>query len=265
MSSLSARPLSGIPEIRPGDDLAALIVAALDGEPLRDGQLLAIAHTAVSKAEGALVRLDDVTAGERALELAAQDGDAGHGRDPRAIQVVLDESTEVLRAARGVLISRTRHGFVCANAGVDASNASDDGEPGTLILLPRDPDASARRIRARLRELAGADAASGTGPAVLITDSFGRAWRNGQVDVAIGLAGMQPLDDWRGRTDASGMQLRATWLAVADAAAGAADLARAKDSREPVVTIDGLERFVTAADGPGAASLLRPLHEDLFR
>jgi coenzyme F420-0:L-glutamate ligase/coenzyme F420-1:gamma-L-glutamate ligase len=265
VSRLSARPLSGIPEVRPGDDLAALIVTALDGEPLRDGQLVAIAHTAVSKAEGALVRLEDVTAGERARQLAAQDGDPSHGRDPRAIQVVLDESTEVLRAARGVIISRTRHGFVCANAGVDASNASADGAPGTLILLPRDPDASARRIRARLRELVGGGAGSRTGPAVLITDSFGRAWRNGQVDVAIGLAGMQPLDDWRGRTDASGIELRATWLAVADAAAGAADLARAKDSREPVVVIDGLERFVTAADGPGAASLLRPLHEDLFR
>jgi len=265
VSSLSARALRGIPEVRPGDDLAALIVAALGGEPLRDGQLLAIAHTAVSKAEGALVRLDEVTVGERAQELAAQDGGLGQGRDPRAIQVVLDESVEVLRAARGVLISRTRHGFVCANAGVDASNASAEGEPDVLILLPRDPDASARRIRARLRELAGADAGQGTGPAVLITDSFGRAWRNGQVDVAIGLAGMQPLDDWRGRTDASGMELRATWLAVADAAAGAADLARAKDSREPVVIIDGLERFVSAADGPGAASLLRPLQEDLFR
>jgi coenzyme F420-0:L-glutamate ligase / coenzyme F420-1:gamma-L-glutamate ligase len=265
VASLHARPLSGIPELRPGDDLAALILSALDGEPLRDGQLVAIAHTAVSKVEGALVRLDEVTAGERALELAAEDGDAGQGRDPRAIQVVLDESVEVLRATRGVLISRTRHGFVCANAGVDASNASPEGPPDTLILLPRDPDASARGIRARLRELAGTAAGAQAGPAVLITDSFGRAWRNGQVDVAIGLAGMQPLDDWRGRTDASGMELRATWLAVADAAAGAADLARAKDSREPVVIIDGLERYITAEDGPGAGELLRPLHEDLFR
>jgi coenzyme F420-0:L-glutamate ligase/coenzyme F420-1:gamma-L-glutamate ligase len=263
LASLSARPLSGIPEVRPGDDLAALIVAALDGEQPRDGQLVAIAHTAVSKAEGALIRVEDVVAGERARELAAQDGAAGEGRDPRAIQVVLDESVEVLRAARGVLISRTRHGFVCANAGVDASNASADGTPGTLVLLPRDPDASARRIRARLRELSGASA--GTGPAVLITDSFGRAWRNGQVDVAIGLAGMQPLDDWRGRTDANCMELRATWLAIADAAAGAADLARAKDSREPVVIVDGLQRYVTAEDGPGAVALLRPLEEDLFR
>jgi coenzyme F420-0:L-glutamate ligase / coenzyme F420-1:gamma-L-glutamate ligase len=155
-----------------------------------------------------------------------------------------------------VLICRTRHGFVCANAGVDGSNAS---EPGTLVLLPCDPDASARRIRARLREL------TGTAAAVLISDSFGRAWRHGQLDVAVGLAGMQPLEDWRGRTDAAGLELRATWLAVADAAAAAADLARAKDSREPVVILDGLERFVTAADGPGATELLRPLEEDLFR
>ncbi len=265
MSSLSARPLSGIPEVRPGDDLAALIFAALDGEPLRDGQLVVIAHTAVSKAEGALVALADVVAGERARELAAEAQSAGQDRDARAVQVVLDESVEVLRALRGVLICRTRHGFVCANAGVDASNASETGDAETLILLPRDPDASARRIRARLTELSGAGGGGPVAPAVLITDSFGRAWRNGQVDVAIGLAGMQPLDDWRGRTDAAGMELRATWLAIADAAAGTADLLRAKDSREPVVIIDGLERFLTADDGDGAAALLRPLDEDLFR
>ena len=128
-----------------------------------------------------------------------------------------------------------------------------------MILLPRDPDGSARRLRARLRELTGASVA------VLITDSFGRAWRHGQLDSAIGLAGMSPLEDWRGRTDSAGLELRATWLAVADAAAAAADLARAKDSREPVVIIEGLERFATAEDGPGAAELLRPLDEDLFR
>ena len=187
---------------------------------------MTIAHKAVSKCEGAVVALADVQPGERARELAAQAAAAGQPRDARAIQVVLDQSDEVLRAERGVLICRTRHGFVCANAGVDASNAADED---TLILLPRDPDGSARRIRARLHELTGAR------PAVLITDSFGRAWRHGQVDVAIGLAGMQPLDDWRGRTDARGMQLRATWLAVADAAGAVAELARAKDSREPVV------------------------------
>jgi coenzyme F420-0:L-glutamate ligase/coenzyme F420-1:gamma-L-glutamate ligase len=263
VASLSARSLSGIPEVHPGDDLAALIVAALEGEPLRNGQLVAIAHTAVSKAEGALVALADVVAGERALALAAGDGEAGLERDPRVVQVVLDESAEVLRAARGVLICRTRHGFVCANAGVDASNASAGKQ--TLILLPRDPDASARRIRDRLRKLTSTSSGVPAAPAVLITDSFGRAWRNGQVDVAIGLAGMQPLDDWRGRTDASGMELRATWLAIADAAAGAADLARAKDSREPVVLIDGLQRFISEDDGPGASALLRPVQEDLFR
>ena len=129
----------------------------------------------------------------------------------------------------------------------------------TLVTLPRDPDASARALRARLRELTGATVA------VLITDSFGRAWRHGQCDVAIGCAGLAPLDDWRGRTDAAGLPLRASWLAVADAAAATADLARAKDSREPVIVIDGLERFVTVEDGPGAAALLRPLEEDLFR
>jgi coenzyme F420-0:L-glutamate ligase / coenzyme F420-1:gamma-L-glutamate ligase len=257
--SLSARALTPIPEVHAGDDLAELILATPDAGALLAGQVLAIAHTVVSKAEGALVRLAEVQPGARARELARSLGGADE-RDPRAIQVVLDESVEVLRAERGVLICRTRHGFVCANAGVDASNASGDGDGETLLTLPRDPDASARRIRARLGELRGSAA-----PAVLITDSFGRAWRHGQVDVAIGLAGMQPLDDWRGRSDADGLELRATWLAVADAAAATADLVRAKDSREPVVLLDGLERFVTEEDGPGAAALLRPLDEDMFR
>src|SRR5580658_9313525 len=251
MASFSARALAGIPEVRPGDGLAELILAALAGEPLRDGQLVAIAQKVVSKSEGALVELAAVRPSARAVELAAAPP-GGQPKDPRAVQVVLDESVELLRAERGVLVCRTHHGFVCANAGVDASNAADED---TLIVLPRDPDASARRIRARLRELAGASVA------VLISDSFGRAWRHGQLDVAIGLAGMQPLDDWRGRTDARGMELNATWLALADAAAAAADLARAKDSREPVVLLDGLERFATDEDGPGAAALLRELDQ----
>jgi coenzyme F420-0:L-glutamate ligase/coenzyme F420-1:gamma-L-glutamate ligase len=253
LAHLSACAVAGIPEVRAGDDIAELIFAALDAEQLRPGRVLAIAHKIVSKAEGAVVALADVDPGPRALELAAE-----QDKDARAVQVVLDESEEVLRAERGVLICRTRHGFVCANAGVDASNS---GDPDTLTLLPRDPDASARSIRARLRGLLS----GGTAPAVLISDSFGRAWRHGQLDVAIGLAGMQPLDDWRGRSDARGLRLEATWLAVADAAAATADLARAKDSREPVALIDGLRRFVTDDDGPGAAALLRPLAEDLFR
>jgi coenzyme F420-0:L-glutamate ligase/coenzyme F420-1:gamma-L-glutamate ligase len=258
VASLSARALAGLPEFSARDDLAALIVACAEREraPLRDRQLLVIAHKAVSKCEGAVVALADVQPSERALELAAHAAAAGQERDPRAIQVVLDQSTQIVRAERGVLIARTRHGFVCANAGVDASNAAD---AETLILLPADPDGSARRIRARLRELSGARVG------VLITDSFGRAWRHGQVDVTIGLAGMQPLDDWRGLSDARGLQLRATWLAVADAAAAIGELARAKDSREPVAIVDGLERFLTDDDGPGAAALLRPLDEDMFR
>ena len=264
MTRLSARAVGGIPEVSGGDDLAALIVAALGEEPLGDGQVLAIAHKVVSKAEGAVVSLAGVHPGARAHELASLiAAEGGQRKDPRAVQVVLDESAEILRSERGVLICRTRHGFVCANAGVDASNS---GSPDALVLLPRDPDASARRIRERLRAILRSRHGSGvTAPAVLISDSFGRAWRHGQLDVVIGLAGMQPLDDWRGRSDAGGLALRATWLAVADAAAATADLARAKDSREPVVIIDGLARFVTSEDGPGAAALLRPLAEDLFR
>jgi coenzyme F420-0:L-glutamate ligase/coenzyme F420-1:gamma-L-glutamate ligase len=260
---LSARALHGIPEVRRGDDLAVLILAALDREPLRAGAVVAIAQKVVSKAEGAVVALADVRPSARAIELAAAPP-GGVEKDPRAVQVVLDESTELLRAERGVLICRTRHGFVCANAGVDASNAS-EAPTDTLVLLPRDPDSSARRIRARLRELSGWSERDGVAPAVLISDSFGRAWRHGQLDVAIGLAGMLALDDWRGRTDAAGIELRATWLAVADAAAAAADLVRAKDSREPVAVIDGLERYVSDEDGPGAAALLRSLDEDMFR
>ena len=244
----SATPLAGLPEVRPGDDLAIQIAEAAE---LREGDVLCVAHKVVSKAEGRVRRLDEVKPGDRARELAA-----ALDRDPRHVQVVLDEAVEVLRSER-VLVCRTRHGFVCANAGVDASNS---GEPGAVTLLPADPDASARALRARLREL------TGTLPAVVVTDSFGRAWRHGQDEVAVGLAGLRPLDDWRGRIDRAGRELAATWIAVADEAAAAADLARAgKDSGEPVVVLRGLERFVTPEDGPGAAALVRPVEEDLFR
>jgi coenzyme F420-0:L-glutamate ligase / coenzyme F420-1:gamma-L-glutamate ligase len=242
MSSVRAWALEGLPEVRPGDDLAALL---RDGayEP---GDVLVIAHKVVSKAEGAVRALDDVTASERARALARE-----HDKDPRHVQVILDESAAVLRAQRGVLICRTHHGFVCANAGVDASNAPEDG---ALVLLPRDPDASARALRAALPSR----------PAVVIADSFGRAWRYGQCDVAIGIAGLTALDDWRGRRDPRGLELRATAIAIADEAAAAADLARDKASREPAVVVRGLERYVTDEDGPGAAALVRPLKEDLF-
>jgi len=196
--------------------------------------------------------LSDVEPGERARELAAE-----HRKDPRLVQVVLDESAEVIRAVDGTLICVTHHGFVCANAGVDQSNAS--GEGGELVLLPEQPDRSAAALRA------GIEAERGVRPAVVIADSFGRAWRLGQTDVAIGAAGLSPLDQWIGRIDAFGRELHVTSIAVADSIAAAADLARAKDSLEPVVLVRGLERFVTDEDGPGAAALRRPPEQDLFR
>jgi coenzyme F420-0:L-glutamate ligase/coenzyme F420-1:gamma-L-glutamate ligase len=240
----------GLPEVRPGDDLAGLIAAALPPD-LDDGDVLVVAHKVVSKAEGRVVRLGDVSPGARAVELAAE-----QGKDPRQVQVVLDESAELLRAARGVMVCVTRHGFVCANAGVDASNAAAADE---LVLLPLDPDASARGLRQRIGELRGSR------PAVIVSDSFGRAWRIGQTDVAIGAAGVRPVDDWAGRHDSVGRELHATAIAVADSIAAAADLARAKDSREPAVLVRGLERVVVAVDGPGAAPLRRERDMDLFR
>lgn len=251
MAAITAVALEGLPEIRVGDDLGELIAGALpDGSP-QSADVLVLAHKVVSKAEGRTRTLSAVVAGERAIQLARR-----LDKDPRHVQVVLDESREIRRASNGVLIAVTGHGFVCANAGVDASNAPDDD---TLILLPADPDSSARSLRGRLRELLG------VAPAILITDSFGRAWRNGQCDVAIGCAGLSPLQDWRGHRDARGRVLRATWIAVADELAAAADLARSKDGMQPAVLVSGAGRHVTAHDGPGAASLLRPPAQDLFR
>ena len=213
---------------------------------------MVVAHKVVSKAEGRTRRLDDVEPSERALQLAGE-----LGKDARLVQAVLDESQEVLRASGGTLVCVTRHGFVCANAGIDQSNASEAA--GELVLLPEDPDGSARRLRD------GLEAARGERPAVVIADSFGRAWRLGQTDVAIGAAGIVPLDRWIGRPDGFGRELRVTSIAVADSIAAAADLARAKDSLEPAVLVRGLERFVTADDGPGAAALRRAPEDDLFR
>jgi coenzyme F420-0:L-glutamate ligase/coenzyme F420-1:gamma-L-glutamate ligase len=243
IGALTLEALEGIPEVRPGDDLAALLAAAA-GEPAA-GDVLAVAHKVVSKAEGRVVRLADVTPVARARALAAE-----HGKDPRQVEVILSEATELVRADAGRLICRTRHGFVCANAGVDTSNA---GEPGAVVLLPEDPDASARALRARL------------GAAVVITDSFGRAWRHGQCEVAIGCAGLAPLHDWRGRPDNEGRALAATVIAIADEVAAAADLVRGKATREPAVRIRGLARHVTDDDGPGAAALVRAAEDDLFR
>lgn len=250
---VSALALDGLPEITPGDDLAGVIARAAAGAHggLTGADVVVVAHKVVSKAEGRIRRLGSIEPGPRAVALARE-----HGKDPRHVQAVLDEAREVIRASRGVLICVTRHGFVCANAGVDASNAAG---PDTVILLPEDPDGSARALRARLQEL------TGVRPAVVISDSFGRAWRHGQSEVAIGCAGLVPLDDWRGRLDAGGRELKATLIAVADELAAAADLARTKDGRQPVVVVRGAARFVTAQDGPGAAAMIRPEREDLFR
>jgi len=239
-----------VPEVRPGDDLAALLARAAPAD-LGDGDILVVAHKVVSKAEGRIRWLNTIEPRRRARELAAE-----HGKDPRLVQAVLDESARIIRAGHGVLVCETHHGLICANAGVDGSNTE---EPDQLLLLPRDPDESARRLRA------GIAAARGVHPAVVIADSFGRAWRLGQTDVAIGSAGLVVLDDWRGREDRAGRALRATVIAVADIVAGAADLARSKRSGEPALVVRGLERFVTADDGPGAAALRRPAEEDLFR
>jgi len=249
MGAFSASAVAGLGEVAAGSDLGGLIAAA--APRLGGGDVVVIAHKIVSKAEGRVRRVVDIEAGERAAELAA-----AHGKDPRHVQAILEESEELMRAERGVLIVRTHHGFVCANAGIDESNTAEDG---TLILLPLDADASARAIRARLREL------TGHAPAVLITDSFGRAWRIGQLDCAVGIAGLRALDDWRGRIDRRGRELHATVIAVADAVAAAADLARAKGSGEPVVIVSGLEAHVLADDGPGAVALIRARAEDLFR
>jgi coenzyme F420-0:L-glutamate ligase/coenzyme F420-1:gamma-L-glutamate ligase len=250
---LSIVPVRGLPEVAPSDDLAALIAAALgrQRETIAGEDVLVIAHKVVSKAEGRIRRLGQVAPTHRAAELAKQ-----VDKDPRLVQVILDESREVLRATRGVLICVTHHGFVCANAGVDASNVP--GEDA-VVLLPKQPDVSARDLRARLKLLTDAS------PAILITDSFGRAWRHGQVDIAVGCAGLRPIDDWRGRTDAVGRGLKATAIAAADELAAAADLARTKDGAVPLILIRGADRHVTADDGPGAAALIRSEAENLFR
>jgi coenzyme F420-0:L-glutamate ligase/coenzyme F420-1:gamma-L-glutamate ligase len=244
MTSLTVEPVPGLPEIRPGDDLAALISSA--GATIGGRDVVVVSQKAVSKAEGRVVRLADVAVTPQARELAAR-----LGKEPEMVQLVLNESAEVLRAERGVLIVRTRHGLVCANAGVDRSNLPGSG---SACLLPLDPDASARRLRAALPGR----------PAVVIADSLGRAWRLGQADVAIGCAGLAPLDDLRGAADHEGRALEASVDAVADQAAAAAALVRDKAGREAVVVIRGLGRHVTEEDGPGAAAIIRPRAEDLF-
>jgi len=237
--------VEGLPEVRPGDDLAELIAARAR---LEAGDVLVVAQKVVSKAEGRIVDLNDVTAGAEAVQIA---GRLVAKPDPRMVQVVLDESVRVLRSER-VLITETRHGYVSANAGVDHSNV---GGRDTLTLLPLDPDASAARLRARLRDLAGADVG------VIVSDTFGRPWRLGIVNVALGVAGLPAVIDLRGTPDDDGNPLHATVLAVADEVAASAGLVMGKTDRTPAVIARGLR-----LKGRGTGQdLIRPQAEDLFR
>ena len=245
--SLELIAVGGLPEVTSGDDLAALIA---ERASLADGDIVVIAQKVVSKAEGRRALLDDVEPSDRARELGGR-----LDKDPALVELILGESRRIVRAER-VLIVETHGGLICANAGIDSSNV---GADGGVLLLPVDPDASARRIRAALGQ------ATGKRLAVLITDSFGRPWRVGQSEVAIGCAGIDPLDDWRGRADRDGRELAATEIAIADQLAAAADLARNKASGVPVVVARGLGGLVTADDGPGARALQRAPSEDLFR
>jgi coenzyme F420-0:L-glutamate ligase / coenzyme F420-1:gamma-L-glutamate ligase len=239
-------PLEGIPEIEAGDDLAALLAdAAARAGGLEDADIVVVAQKAVSKAEGRVVRLDELEPSALALELA---GD----RDPRHVEAILRESAQVVRVRPPLIIAETRHGFVCASAGVDASNAKGEG---TLILLPLDPDGSAAELRARLRELTGADVG------VVVSDSFGRPFRQGTTDVALGVAGLTALRDLRGVRDRHGYELHATQIAVADELAGAAELAMGKVDAIPAAVIRGLD---LRGDGTGA-DLPIPEERDLFR
>jgi coenzyme F420-0:L-glutamate ligase/coenzyme F420-1:gamma-L-glutamate ligase len=248
MDELRVLPVAGLPEFAEGAAIGTEIAARAE---LLDGDVVVVSQKIVSKAEGRIRRLTSVLPGSEARRLAAV-----LGKEPALVELILGESREVLRAERGVLIVETHHGYVCANAGIDSSNLP---EAGTVSLLPEDPDGSARRIRDEIRS------ATDAAPAVIVSDSFGRAWRLGQAEVAIGCAGIAPLDDWRGRADAEGRQLEATLIAIADEAAAAADLVRHKASRVPAAIVRGLDRHVSADDGPGAGALRRPRSEDLFR
>ena len=240
---ISLLPVHGLPEIQAGDDLGALIAARTE---LADGDVVVVAQKAVSKAEGRIVRIDELEPSAKAVELA------GDERDPREVEAVLREAKRIVRERGPLVIAETQHGFICASAGVDHSNAP---EPGTLVLLPLDPDASARELRQRLRELTGRTVG------VVVTDSFGRPFRQGTTDVALGVAGIPALLDLRGTTDRVGYVLRSSRVAIADEIAAAADLARGKAEGVPVVIVRGL---ALDGDGTGQEIVIEP-ELDLFR
>ena len=242
-------PLAGLPEVSPGDDLAALIVEAAgrQGLAFSAGDVFVIAQKVVSKAEGRIVRLDSVAPSERASRWAAE-----HQKDPRVIELVLRESSGIVRMERGVIVARTRHGFVCANAGVDVSNTRE----GTALLLPEDPDSSARKLQEQLAQ------AFGCHLAVIVSDTFGRPWREGLVNVALGVAGMAPLSDYRGQRDAHGKVMQATIIALADELAAAAGLVMGKLDRVPVAIVHGM---AIQKGGGSGGDLIRAAERDLFR
>jgi coenzyme F420-0:L-glutamate ligase / coenzyme F420-1:gamma-L-glutamate ligase len=242
LGELRVIPLEGIPEVEEGADLAELIATSVQ---LEDDDVVVLAQKIVSKAEGRVVRLDDVEPSDRAREIAGE-------LDPRRVEVILREAAEVVRVRPPLVIAQTKHGFICASAGVDTSNAP---APGTLVLLPEDPDASAERIRSALRERTGKTVG------VLVTDSFGRPWRLGTIDVAIGAAGLPVVLDLRGMRDRIGYELHATMICVADELASAAELVMGKTSGIPGAVIRGLQ-----LEGDGKArELAMPRERDLFR
>ena len=249
MKRLEIVGLEGLGEVRQGDSIAALIVEACakQGMTLADQDVLVVAHKIVSKAEGQVLKLEEVQPSPRAVELAKE-----LGKDARALEVILRESRRIIRTGGGTIIVETHHGFICANAGVDLSNVG----LGKVALLPRDPDGSARKIREEVQQRLG------VAPGVIVSDSFGRAWRLGTVDIAIGVAGLRPFKDDRGSNDPYGYELRAAVAAVADELAGPAEIVMGKKGQTPVVIIRGYER--KGEDG-SAQELLRPEAEDLFR
>jgi coenzyme F420-0:L-glutamate ligase/coenzyme F420-1:gamma-L-glutamate ligase len=253
--ALLVLPLAGIPEVRPGDDLGALLAAALAATqgalPLRPDDVLVVTQKVVSKAEGAVVDLATVEPRPEATAFAAR-----WGRDPRQVEVVLRQAVRVVRMANGVIIAETRQGFVLANAGVDASNVG-PASGGVVLLLPEDPDASARRIREALAVRLG------VAPGVVVSDSLGRPWRFGITDLAIGVAGMRPLEDLRGTPDADGRPMAATVRAVADEIASAAELVLGKAARRPAALVRGAAP--PPGDGSVRADVLMPPEVDLFR
>ncbi len=242
--------LDGIPEVHPGDDLTAFILEAAQRQDLtfESGDIVVITQKVISKAEGRIVDLEDIEPGQFALEVAER-----WEKDPHVVEIVLRESARIVRMDHGVMICETKHGFICANAGVDASNVE---KIGTVTLLPEDPDASAEEVRHKI------EAATGASPAVIITDTFGRPWREGHVNFAIGVAGMVPIVDYAGQFDPAGYEIKVTQMAVADELAAASELAHGKLARTPVAVIRGYEY----PPGSGSADeLLRDPERDMFR